>query len=341
MAEVHGSCDDRFSGVREALERHLDADELGASIAVDLDGETVVDLWGGYRDEARTTPWTQDTIVNVWSTTKTRDQPGGADAGRPRPARPLRAGRATTGRSSAANGKDQVEVRHLMSHTSGVSGLGAAVRDRGHVRLGEVDRAGSPPQAPWWEPGTASGYHAQQPGPPGRRGRSGGSAARRSSSSWPRRSPGRSGPTSRSARVESRLGPDRARRPAAAAARSTSPRSTRSPMVKTFTGPAASAEAANTPGWRRADMGALNGHGNARSVRADAAAAVARRRRSTACGCSRSDTIDLIFDEQCHGPDLVLGVAVRFGIGYALPEPRRCPTCPRGGPASGAAGAAR
>src|SRR3982751_1908036 len=70
MAEVHGSCDDRFSGVREALERNLDTEELGASIAVDLDGGTVVDIWGGYRDEERTTPWTQDTIVNVWSTTK-------------------------------------------------------------------------------------------------------------------------------------------------------------------------------------------------------------------------------------------------------------------------------
>src|SRR3712207_7779764 len=71
MAEVHGSCDDRFSGVRDALERALDADELGASIAVDLDGQTVVDLWGGYRDLDRTTPWTEDTIVNGWSTTKT------------------------------------------------------------------------------------------------------------------------------------------------------------------------------------------------------------------------------------------------------------------------------
>ena len=50
MAEVHGSCDERFSGVRDALAQHLDADELGASIAVDLDGETVVDLLGGYRD---------------------------------------------------------------------------------------------------------------------------------------------------------------------------------------------------------------------------------------------------------------------------------------------------
>ena len=56
MAEVHGSCEDRFQGVRDTLVQHLDADELGASIAVDLDGETVVDLWGGFRDEARTTP---------------------------------------------------------------------------------------------------------------------------------------------------------------------------------------------------------------------------------------------------------------------------------------------
>src|SRR4051794_284183 len=56
MAEVHGTCDDRFAGVRDALATQLDGEELGASIAVDVDGETVLDLWGGYRDEARTTP---------------------------------------------------------------------------------------------------------------------------------------------------------------------------------------------------------------------------------------------------------------------------------------------
>src|SRR4029450_2040634 len=60
----------RFSVLRGGAAQQVDADELGASIAVDLDGEAVVDIWGGYRDEERTTPWTQDTIVNVWSTTK-------------------------------------------------------------------------------------------------------------------------------------------------------------------------------------------------------------------------------------------------------------------------------
>lgn len=72
MAEVQGTCDERFEAVRAALEAQLaSGEELGASVFLDLDGETAVDLWGGFRDEARTTPWTEDTITNVWSTTKT------------------------------------------------------------------------------------------------------------------------------------------------------------------------------------------------------------------------------------------------------------------------------
>src|SRR4051812_40111501 len=46
-------------------------EDLGASLAVNIDGEMVVDLWGGWADEARTAPWTEDTIANVFSTTKT------------------------------------------------------------------------------------------------------------------------------------------------------------------------------------------------------------------------------------------------------------------------------
>lgn len=56
MVEVHGEHDERFEGVRAALARNLEGEELGASIAVDLDGRTVVDVWGGFRDTARTTP---------------------------------------------------------------------------------------------------------------------------------------------------------------------------------------------------------------------------------------------------------------------------------------------
>ena len=71
MIEIRGVCDERFEAVREALAESLDKDDVGASAAVYLHGEPVVDLWGGYADAARTIPWGPDTITNVWSTTKT------------------------------------------------------------------------------------------------------------------------------------------------------------------------------------------------------------------------------------------------------------------------------
>src|SRR6516225_6169566 len=72
MADLLGKCDDRFEGVRAALARNLDSgEELGASLVLDIDGDIVVDLWGGFCDEGRTVPWSEHTITNVWSSTKT------------------------------------------------------------------------------------------------------------------------------------------------------------------------------------------------------------------------------------------------------------------------------
>src|SRR5215471_16126317 len=72
MADIHGVCAGRFGALRAALARNLDSgDELGASIVVDIDGDVVVDMWGGFCDQDRTVPWAEDTITNVWSTTKT------------------------------------------------------------------------------------------------------------------------------------------------------------------------------------------------------------------------------------------------------------------------------
>src|SRR4051812_23292544 len=69
--EVHGHCEERFAAVRAAFEENFrERDELGAAIAVTVDGRAVVDLWGGWADEARTRPWERDTLVNLWSTTK-------------------------------------------------------------------------------------------------------------------------------------------------------------------------------------------------------------------------------------------------------------------------------
>jgi CubicO group peptidase (beta-lactamase class C family) len=102
-----------------------------------------------------------------------------------------------------------------------------------------------------------------------------------------------------------------------------------SPMYKTFTGPVAEAGNANTAAWREADMGALNGHANARSVvRIIKALSLGGTVEGTRL--LSPETIDLIFDEQSHGTDLVLGVPLRFGIGFALPETETVPYVPQG-----------
>jgi CubicO group peptidase (beta-lactamase class C family) len=71
VAEIQGSYDDLFTAVPSALAALLDAGDLGASVAVLVDGEPVVDVWGGFADADRTIPWQRDTIANVWSVTKT------------------------------------------------------------------------------------------------------------------------------------------------------------------------------------------------------------------------------------------------------------------------------
>ena len=68
---IQGVCDPRFQGVKEAFAQNFaDHGEVGAAVAVVVGGRTVVDLWGGHADAALSRPWQQDTIVNVFSTTK-------------------------------------------------------------------------------------------------------------------------------------------------------------------------------------------------------------------------------------------------------------------------------
>jgi CubicO group peptidase (beta-lactamase class C family) len=157
--DLTGTCEQRFEAVRAALARNLDSgEELGASLVVDLDGDIVVDLWGGFRDEARTVPWSEHTITNVWSTTKTVTSLAAlmlADRGDLDVDAPM----AKYWPDFGAAGKQDILVRHVMSHASGVSGLDqpAAVEDLYDWPAATARMAA---QAPWWEPGTASGYHA-------------------------------------------------------------------------------------------------------------------------------------------------------------------------------------
>jgi CubicO group peptidase (beta-lactamase class C family) len=122
MTEVQGTVDPRFEAMREILQKNIDSGaDLGASVAVVLHGEPVVDLWGGWSDTDKTVPWGRDTIVNVWSSTKTMMALSAlvlADRGELDVYEKV----AHYWPEFAANGKADIEVRHLLSHTSGVSG---------------------------------------------------------------------------------------------------------------------------------------------------------------------------------------------------------------------------
>jgi len=99
------------------------------------------------------------------------------------------------------------------------------------------------------------------------------------------------------------------------------------PLGKTFNGPRSNANVANTIGWRRADVGAGNGHGNARSL-ARVMSAVSLGGVVDGVRLLSPSTIDLIFQEQASGVDLILGVPLRWGIGFALPQPATVPSIP-------------
>jgi len=317
MADVHGTCDARFEAVRSLLRDNLDSGaELGASLVVDIDGELAVDLWGGFRDEDRTVPWTADTITNVWSTTKTVTSLAALmliDRGELDPAATV----AKYWPEFAANGKQDVTVSQIMSHTSGVSGLEhpAVIAD---LYEWEQATARMAAQAPWWPPGTASGYHALNYG--------------HLVGEVVRRITGQSLKQFVAAEIAGPLGADfqigAAERdwpriadvvPPPPLPFDLSTLDPASPVYKTFTGPVANAAAANTPDWRRADIGAANGHGNARSV-ARVMSVLSRGGEVDGVRLLSPATIDLVFQEQIDGIDLVLGVPLRFGLGYGLPR---------------------
>jgi CubicO group peptidase (beta-lactamase class C family) len=326
-AEVSGWVDPRFEAVRDALAEQLESgNELGASIVVDIEGRTVVDIWGGWRDEARETPWTEDTITNVWSTTKTVTNLAAlmlVDRGQLDPHAPV----ARYWPEFARNGKDGVEVRHILAHASGVSGWDApfTIPDMYDWELATSRLAA---QAPWWEPGSASGYHAANQG--------------HLVGELVRRVTGKALKTFVAQEIAGPLEADFQIGAARADWDRIAPVVPPPPLpfdfnsldhngatYKTFTGPPIAASAANTDGWREADMGAVNGHGNARSV-ARILSALALGGTVDGVRLLSPDTIEIIFEEQSHGPDLVLGVPLRFGIGYALPETQTVPYVPQG-----------
>jgi CubicO group peptidase (beta-lactamase class C family) len=319
MADIQGTCDPKFAGVRDAFAEALDGgSELGASIVVNQDGTNLVDMWGGEAEPGK--PWQTDTIVNVWSTTKTMTNLSALlliDRGRLDPYAPV----SKYWPEFAANGKESIEVRHLLSHTSGVSGWEQPITVE-DIYDWDLATSRLAAQAPWWEPGTASGYHALNQG--------------HLVGEVIRRVDGRGLREFFAEEIAEPLGADFqiGCKPADAARVAPvipppplefdlSTIDLTSPAMKTFTGPMPDATAANTDAWRAATIGAANGHGNARSVVAIQSALALDGGKLIS-----PETVKLVFDEQSNGTDLVLGIPVRFGIGYGLFSPAMLPGMP-------------
>lgn len=154
-AKIKGLCPDRFEPVRQALQYNLDCgDDIGASVAVFIDGEPVVDLWGGYFDAKFERPRERDTITTTHSITKTMTGMAAlvlADQGELDFDAPV----AKYWPEFVQNGKSRILVRHILSHVSGLAGW---TEDVSWDDVYDLDRSCDllARQASWWAPGTAS-----------------------------------------------------------------------------------------------------------------------------------------------------------------------------------------
>jgi CubicO group peptidase (beta-lactamase class C family) len=325
--EIEGICDERFNGVRDAFAANFtegaEPRDVGASVAITVDGEVVVDLWGGTvdTDTATDVPWERDTIINVWSTTKTlsalcclvlADQ-GELD---------LYAPVAKVWPEFGAAGKRDIAMRHVMSHTAGLSGWQEPITVEDLYDWDKVT-ALLAAQEPWWEPGTASGYHAVT------QGYLEGEVVRRITGQTIGEFAAKevTGPIGADFHIGT--GPEHDSRVAHVIPPSTpltvEGAAEGSIALRTLLNPDPPLDAAvsSTIPWRRAEIPAAGGHANAR--------AVALLHTPMACGGEANGVrvlsprgIEPVFDEQTYGPDLVIPMVVRHGIGFGL----SCPEVP-------------
>ena len=310
--QINGQCDPLFETVKTAFETNFKQHgDVGASVAITLDGEFVVDLWGGYLDEQKTVPWQEDTLINVWSSTKTMAAMSLlllADLGEV----DLHAAAAKYWPEFAQNGKDKVEVRHFLSHSAGLSGMDAPV-DGDALYDWDWMTSALAAQAPWWEPGTQSGYHAITQGhligEIVRRvtGQSIGNFFRQEIAEPLSADFHIGADASLDARITNLFPP-----PTSVAAADEG-----SIAARTFANPRVDATEPRKRGWRAAEIPAANGQGNARSIvraqtpMANGGSAFGKTIMSEA-GTRR------IFEQQSSGIDLALGIPITFGMGYGL-----------------------
>src|SRR5215472_15048410 len=323
---IEGTCQPRFQSVRKAFaENFASRGEVGAAAAVTLDGKPVVDLWGGFADVAKTTAWTRDTLVNVFSTTKGLTAMCAHRLVEQRKL-DLDAPVAKYWPEFAQAGKQNLPVRYLLSHRAGLPAIRKPLPTKALFSW-ETMTAALAEQDRWWEPGTRQGYHALTFG-------------------WlvgevVRRISGKSLGTYFRDEIAGPLGADAyigfgqeldARVADTLAAPPPAPgesnplmdllKDPESLSAKAINNPpnAIAAETVNSRPWRGAEIPGANGHSTAR--------ALARIYGTLACG-GELDGVKIIssaslprcYTEQSKGMDEVLKFPTRFRPGYMLSQP--------------------
>lgn len=326
--EIHGRCQPRYAPVQDALCAAFGTStELGAAVAVYVDGEPVADLWAGDVDNRRSASWQQDTLVNLFSTTK------GLVAAMA--LRLVAEGKLSLQQPVAAcwpefaqAGKAKIPVEWLLTHRAGLPAVRRTLPDDAIYDWDMMCTALAAEQ-PWWEPGTRHGYH------PITFGWLVGEVLRRASGLrvgelWQRDFARPLGldlfigvPPEEQSRIARVSKP--AADPANLEAASFMQKMLADPLgitARAFANPLSIATGSNTPEWRGAEIPAANGHGTAR--------AVARFYAALACD-GALDGVEVLprdirkycWQEKSAGSDAVLGIDTRFSMGWMLSQGSR------------------
>ncbi len=331
VPEIHGVCDARFARVREALaENFRDRGEIGASVGLCLEGQPVVEIWGGWADRDRRRRWRRDTLVDVFSVGKAMAaiclliliEEGRVDLDQPV---------TRCWPDFGAGGKEAITARMILAHRAGLPGIRRSLPEQAMYES-ETMAAALAAERPWWAPGQTHGYHVNTfgflVGEIVRRisGETLGEVFRRRIAEplgaefhfgVAREDEGRvaeylfeiePSPAPEDQRHERPSGEDE-----------------RAEMLRSvyFNPPGISGlGTVNTRAWRAAEMPSTNGHATA--------AGIARIYSALACGGTidgvrllGSETIDAASSEESSGPDFVLGRPSRFGLGFQLTQPER------------------
>jgi CubicO group peptidase (beta-lactamase class C family) len=310
--QIHGTCHDRFAPVRDAFLFNLETgQDIGASVAVFVDGEAVVDLWGGFFDATYTRPIGPHTIVQGFSSTKTIAALCAlllAD----RRAIDLDAPVARYWPEFAAEGKADIAVRQVLGHTAGLCGWTVPMT---HRDLFDWEKSTTllSRQAPLWKPGRTSGYHGYTQG--------------HLIGEIVRRVTGKTLGRFLADEIAGPLGvgedyyigvPEEADDRVSLLVQGSAydqPTGSRYYDLALYN-PRVTPQITWLPEWRRAELPAMNGHGNARGIAALqsvlASGGANGVRLMSDAGCQR------VLEQQSDGVDLVIELPCRWGMGFSL-----------------------